>query len=147
MKFNSFMIFELAFIGIVIFLIFVFLLFLRGTKENFFFSNIKPTEDIDPDYLNPNEDRFNYFNFMRVGDIEGVDLNCNNVSKYDLIRWMVNEEPNIIYDYVYKFDPSIDINNPIDSPRILKMILRNLPQKHRFISILRKCLPKTIRVA
>ena len=119
----------------------------QQTRENFFFYNIKPTEDIDPEYLNPNEDRHNYYNWMRVGDIHGVDLNCNNVTKCDLLRWIYHDDPSVIHEHVYRYDPSVDINNPLDAPRVFKMLLRNLPQKHRHMSILRKCLPRGVRVA
>lgn len=118
----------------------------QSVRENFYFYNIKPTEEIDPEYINPNEDRHNYYNWMRVGDTLGVDLNCNNVTKCDLLRWIHHDDPTVLHEYVYKYDPSVDINNPLDAPRVFKMLLRNLPQKHRHMSILRKCLPKPVRV-
>lgn len=117
------------------------------TRENFFFQNIRPTELIDSNYVNINEDPFNYYTWKRVGDIHGVDLNCNNVTKCQLLKWIEHDDPSVLHDHVYRFDPSADINNPIHAPRILKMILRNLPQKHRYLSILRKCLPMNVRVA
>lgn len=118
------------------------------SKEHFlFFSNVKPTEDIDPEYVNPNDDPNNYYNWMRVGDTLGVDLNCNNVTKCDLLKWIANDDPNILHEYVYRYDPSVDINNPLQAPRVFKMLLRNLPQKHRYLSILRKCLPRPVIVA
>lgn len=117
------------------------------TRENFFFYNIRPTEHIDPEYRNINEDPWNYYNHQRVGDIHGVDLNCNNVHMYDLLRWIDQDDPHILYDYVYKYDPSISVFNPIHAPRVFKMLLRNLPQKHKYIPILRKCLYKPVRIA
>lgn len=116
------------------------------TIENFFFYNIRPTEHIDPDYVNINEDPHNYYNHKRVGDIHGVDLNCNNVDMYDLLKWIDMDCPNVLHEYVYRYDPSISIHNPIHAPRVFKMLLRNLPQKHRLMSILRKCLPKPVRI-
>lgn len=116
-------------------------------KEGFLFYNIRPTESIDPDYININENPNNYYNYQAVGDIYGVDLNCNNVSMHDLLEWIRNDDPNVLYDYVYKYDPSIDILNPLQSPRVFKMLLRNLPQKHKYIPILKKCLYKSVRIA
>jgi hypothetical protein len=116
-------------------------------RENFQFYNITPTNRIDPEYVNINEDPFNYYNWKRVGDTRGVDLNCNNVTKCNLLKWIHHEDPSVLFEYVYRYDPSVDINNPLDAPRVFKMLLRNLPQKHRYLSILRKCLPKPVRVA
>jgi hypothetical protein len=119
----------------------------RQAKEGFYFYNIRPTEQIDPTYYNYNEDPHNYYNHKRVGDIHGVDLNCNNVNLYDLLRWLDQDEPTLLYDYVYRYDPSINVFNPIHAPRIFKMLLRNLPQKHKYIPILRKCLYRDVRIA
>lgn len=116
-------------------------------KEGFYFYNVRPTEHIDSCYTNINEDPHNYYNYKRVGDIHGVDLNCNNVDMYDLLRWVDMDDPHILHDYVYLFDPSVSIHNPIHAPRIFKMLLRNLPQKHRLRSILTKCYPRGVRIA
>ena len=115
--------------------------------EPFYFYNIRPTDHIDPEYQNINEDPLNYKNYMRVGDVHGVDLNCNNVNMYDILKWIDQDDPELLYHFVYKYDPSISVFNPIHAPRIFKMLLRNLPQKHRYMSILRKCLYKPVRVA
>lgn len=119
----------------------------NNIKEQFIYYNITPTEIIDNDYVNINQDPNNYYFNMRVGDIHGVDLNCNNVNMYDLLRWIEQDDPNVLYEFVYKYDPSINIMNPIHSPRIFKMLLRNLPQKHKYIPILTKCLYNPVRVA
>ena len=119
----------------------------NSTTENFTYYNITPTEIIDDDYININEDPNNYYFNMRVGDVHGVDLNCDNVNMYDLLRWIEQDDPNVLYEFVYKYDPSINIMNPIHSPRVFKMLLRNLPQKHKYIPILRKCLYKPVRIA
>lgn len=119
----------------------------NSQKEHFIFNNIRPTEHIDPEYRNINQDPWNYFNHKRVGDIHGVDLNCNNVHMYDLLKWIDQDDPHILPEYVYKYDPSISVFNPIHAPRVFKMLLRNLPQKHKYIPILRKCLYKGVRIA
>lgn len=116
-------------------------------KEKFFVYNIRPTESIDPDYININENPDNYYNFQSVGDVYGVDLNCNNVSMQDLLEWIRQDDPNVLYEFVYKYDPSVDILNPLQAPRVFKMLLRNLPQKHKYIPILTKCLYKPVRIA
>jgi hypothetical protein len=136
----------LLFFGLLLFLYFITVNY-DNVKEPFVYYNITPTEIIDDDYFNINQDPNNYYFNMRVGDIHGVDLNCNNVNMYDLLRWIEQDDPNVLYNYVYKYDPSINIMNPIHSPRIFKMLLRNLPQKHKYIPILRKCLYKPVRIA
>ena len=117
-------------------------------KESFYnYYNIIPTEIIDENYFNPNNDPNNYYLHMRVGDTRGVDLNCNNVTMYNILHWIDGDDPNILYNYVYRFDPSINILTPLNAPRIFKLLLRKLPQKHKYTSILRKCLYKPTRVA
>ena len=106
-----------------------------------------PTELIDYDFVSANNDPLNYDQFMRVGDTRGVDLNCNNVTMYNILHWIDGDDPNLLYQYVYRFDPSVNILNPINAPRVFKMLLRNLPQKHKYFSILRKCLYRPTRVA
>lgn len=115
------------------------------SKESFY--NILPTELIDSQYQNINEDPFDYKHNLRVGDTRGVDLNCNNVSSEDLMMWIKNNNPHLLHQYVYLYDPSIDINNPIYAPRVLKMLLRNLPTQHPFLPIIRKCFPYRVRIS
>ena len=115
------------------------------TSESFY--NILPTELIDSQYKNINEDPFDYQNNLRVGDIYGVDLNCNNVTSPELMAWIQNNNPHLLHQYVYLYDPSIDIHNPIHAPRVLKMLLRNLPAQHPFLPIIRKCFPYRVRVS
>lgn len=110
------------------------------------FYNILPTEIIDPEYVNINNNPDNYKNFMTVGDIYGVDLNCNNTSAIDILQWIQNYNPHILHQYVYKYDPSISVYNPNHTPRVLKMLLRNLPELHKYRRILQRCLYKQIRV-
>ena len=117
----------------------------QANRENFY--NILPTELIDGQYNNINEDPYNYNNHLRVGDLRGVDLNCNNVNKEDIIAWIRDNNPHMLHQYVYIYDPSIDINNPIYTPRVLKMLLRNLPEQHPFIPILQKCFPMQVRIS
>jgi len=119
------------------------------------FYNIVPTEVIDPEFVSPNLDPWAYTvqgthgwreTYERVGDLYGVDLNCNNVSVPDLVAWIANNNPHLLHQYVLRWDPSINIYNPNDSPRILKALLRNLPEQHKFLPIIRKCFPAQIRV-
>lgn len=115
------------------------------TSESFY--NILPTELIDKQYYNINEDPFDYKHHLRVGDLYGVDLNCNNVTSADLLMWIQNNNPHLLHQYVYLYDPSIDIHNPVHAPRVLKMLLRNLPTQHPFMPIIRKCFPFKVRVS
>jgi len=119
--------------------------FVKKNSESFY--NIVPTELIDPQYHNINDDPFDYKGNLRVGDVYGVDLNCNNVTSKDLIAWINNNHPDVLHKYVYIYDPSIEIHNPIYAPRVLKMLLRNLPTQHPFIPIIRKCFPYTVRIS
>lgn len=116
-----------------------------GTTESFY--NILPTELIDSEYHNINEDPLDYKKNLRVGDLYGVDLNCNNVNPKDLFMWIRNKNPHLLHQYVYLYDPSINIENPIDAPRVLKMLMRNLPMQHPFIPIIRKCFPYRVRIS
>ena len=115
------------------------------------FYNIVPTEIIDSDYVSPNIDPWAHTvpgmgTFKRVGDLYGVDLNCNNVSTQDLIAWIAQNNPHLLYQYVLRWDPSINIHNPQHAPRVLKGLLQNLPEQHKFLPIVRKCFPAHIRV-
>lgn len=118
------------------------------------FYNIVPTEVIDPDYHSPNADPWSHYDpashetYERVGDVYGVDLNCNNVTSDELVAWIANRPDGrkTLTHYVLQWDPSINIDNPNDAPRILKGLLRNLPNQHKFMPIIRKCYPQYIRV-
>lgn len=111
------------------------------------FYNIRPTTLIDPMYHNINQDPFDHKTNLRVGDTYGVDLNCNNVTIEDLLAWIERNHPHILHQYVYLYDPSVNIYNPIHSPRVFKELLKNLPQKHPILRIVRKCFPRAIRVS
>lgn len=111
------------------------------------FYNIVPTELLDDEYYNINQDPYDYKNNLRVGDLRGVDLNCNNVSVCDLVSWIKDNNPHLLHQYVYKYDPSIDIMNPIFAPRVLKMLLMNVPIQHPFMPIIRKCFPYQVRIS
>lgn len=142
----------------MVFFIFLFVLFVilcvqsqsqsHANKESFY--NIYPTSAIDPEYVNINENPLNYFNYMTVGDVFGVDMNCNNVSALEILQWLAKYKPayldDVLHAYVYKYDPSINIFNPTSAPRVLKMLFRNLPNLPKSIPILRKCLPRPIRI-
>ena len=117
----------------------------QGTQESFY--NILPTELIDSQYHNINEDPWDYKHNLRVGDLNGVDLNCNNVTNADLVMWIKDNNPHLLHQYVYLYDPSVNIRNPIHAPRVLKMLLRNLPTQHPFLPIIRKCFPYRVRVS
>ena len=111
-------------------------------QESFY--NIKPTEAIDASYYNYNQDLFNYKTHKRVGDLYGVDLNCNNVNAMDVLNWIQCDDPNILYECVYRYDPSVNISNPIHTPRIFRELLKNLPEKSKYLPIIRKCFPMQI---
>lgn len=119
---------------------------LNDTKKESFY-NIIPTELIDSHYNNINQDPFDYNLNLRVGDLRGVDLNCNNVTDSDLINWIKDNNPHLLHQYVYLYDPSINIHNPIHAPRVLKMLLRNLPTQHPYMPIIRKCFPYRVRIS
>jgi hypothetical protein len=110
------------------------------------FRNILPTEIIDPNYTNLGNDPGNWFNWARVGDTRGVDLNCNAVEMQDVLKWINGDSPHLLYEYVYRYDPSVSIDNPLHTPRILKMLLKNLPQKHPYRGVFRRCYPNAINV-
>ena len=113
--------------------------------ENFY--NIIPTELIDPEYYNINQDPFDYKKNLRVGDLRGVDLNCNNITIDDLVEWIRRNNPHLLHQYVYLYDPSINIYNPRFTPRVFKALLRNLPQKHPILRIVRKCFPRRVSIS
>jgi hypothetical protein len=131
------------FIFLLLLIILYFLLKKRSVDR---FRNIRPTNIIDPEYHNLNEDPGNWLNWNRVGDTRGVDLNCNGVEIQDILEWIANDSIHVLYEYVYRYDPSISIDNPFHAPRILKLLLRNLPQKHPYRSILRRCYPNAVNV-
>lgn len=111
------------------------------------FYNIMPTELIDRSYYNINEDPYNYYDKLRVGDIHGVDLNCNNVTMNNILKWIEDNDSDVLYKYVYIYDPSVNIYNPVDAPRVFKMLLMNLPEKHPYLPIVRKCFPSKVKIA
>jgi len=116
-------------------------------KPKDFFFNIRPTNEIDPEYVNLNDNPTNYYQYNTIGDALGPDLNCNTVSKRTLMKWIENEDPNFLYEYVYRYDPSININNAIHAPRVLKMLLRNLPENHTVSQqIMKRCPPMPVRI-
>lgn len=95
------------------------LLFKKAHCEGFY--NIVPTELIDPQYQNINN------GFDGINDADGVDLNCNNVRAQDIVMCLGKSDPRILYEYVYRYDPSISLYDPVDAPRVLKQLLRNMP--------------------
>lgn len=128
----------LVVIGIVIGIVMVLILYFNSNRYDNFY-NIVPTELIDPEYHNINNDSNNYYNYMRVGDTDGIDLNCNNVRAYDILQCIKGSDPHLLYQYVYKYDPSISLFNPIDAPRVLKELLKNLPHQHPCLNIIKRC--------
>ena len=142
---------------LLLFIILYFIFLFRKNIESF--RNILPTFVIDPEYVNINDNPHNYKNHMTVGDIMGVDLNCNNITTMDLLK-LINDNHHALHnrrlhhnilvspstalhEFVYKYDPSINIYNPNHTPRVLKMLLRNLPELH---PIIQKCLHKQVRL-
>ena len=135
---------------LIIALALVAVLLIKDSRERFY--NVIPTRLIDAEYVDPSNDPWAYWDeasqrtYARVGDLAGVDLNCNNVTIVDLVHWIQENNPHLLHQYVYRFDPSINIYNPNHAPRVLKELLRNLPTQHKFIPIIRKCFPAHIRV-
>lgn len=140
-------------VAVAVAIVLLLLLFTRGggrAVENFY--NVVPTEYIDPGFVSDSYDRWAHYapgfgdTFKRVGDTYGVDLNCNNVTGDEVIEWIHNSCPQVLYEYVLRYDPSVDIQNPNHTPRALKALLRNLPENHKFLPIVRKCFPRQVRV-
>jgi hypothetical protein len=125
--------------------------FMFGSSKGEGFYNIRPTTLIDPEYYNINQDPFDYHfkgnGYLRVGDTYGVDLKCGNVTIEDLLAWIERNHPHILHQYVYLYDPSVNIYNPRFTPRVFRELLKNLPEKHPILRILRKCLPRATRVS
>jgi len=137
----------LVFFGILILILMAISSISNKSVPKDFFYNVRPLQDIDPEFINPNENPYNYYTFHTIGDAKGVDLNCNGVSKRTLMKWIAHESPDFLYEHVYRYDPSININNPIHAPRVLKMLLRNLPEDHQILrDILKDCRPVQVRV-
>lgn len=132
-------------LGVLILLLIVIFIHNKLTVEKFY--NILPTELIDKEYYNINEDPLNYYNKLRVGDPYGVDLMCNNVKMIDVLKWIQFNDENTLFQYVYKFDPSINVYNPIDTPRVLKLLLQNLPEQHPYLPIIKRCFPNKVVIA
>jgi hypothetical protein len=131
-------------------------LFLR---ESFY--NIKPTELIDPEYRYPVAVEFDpkwpssqsYVPlYERVGDNHGVDLACHNVSLPETAQWIARDDPRLMYEAVLRFDPSVNPYNPDHAPRVLRLLMMNLPSYgcqetvDKYLPIVRKCFPAQIRV-
>jgi hypothetical protein len=114
------------------------------------FANILPTSLIDPEYISPTAgaayyDKASNQNYQIVGG-GAVDLNCNNVELRSIIHWIRWNDPTVLNRYVLKYDPSANIDNPNDAPRILRSLLQNLPSQHKYLPILQKCYPVNVRV-
>ena len=147
----------LLLLGLIFFAAFFLLSFFKDLKfhqtENFY--NIVPTGVIDPDFI-PNSQTLGYYDFgtrqryqivdRGSVDRDGVDLNCNAVEISSILQWIRWNDPDVLNKYVLRFDPSADINNPNDAPRILKELLRNLPSQHKYVPLLRTCSPVAVRV-
>lgn len=118
---------------------------LNSSTENF--HNIYPTTLIDPEYYNINEDPFDYKKHLRVGGLNDVASFCSDVTMADLLAWIENYHPTMLYECVYKYDPSININNPIHTPRILRGLLTNLPEEHPILRVIKRCTPRYTQIA
>lgn len=122
MKYNS------LFIIVVVVVVAIIALFNKSYCEGFY--NIVPTELIDPQYY---YDRIQIHNNEQITNSQihneqpNYDLNCNNVRAQDIITCLGKSDPRILYEYVYRYDPSISLYDPVDAPRVLKQLLRNMP--------------------
>ncbi len=133
---------------VVVLSLFIWFMTRKKTKESFF--NILPTELIDPQYYTLTEgggyfDRGSGQEYEQVG-LGGVDLNCNAVEIRSILHWIRWNDPDVLNRFVFRYDPSADIYNPDDAPRILKCLLRNLPSQHKYVPLIRNCFPVTVRV-
>lgn len=128
MKYNS-----LFIIVVVVVVVAIIALFNKSYCEGFY--NIVPTELIDPQYY---YDRIQIHNNEQITNSQITnsqipdeqihdDLNCNNVRAQDIITCLGKSDPRILYEYVYRYDPSISLCDPVDAPRVLKQLLRNMP--------------------
>lgn len=114
------------------------------------FRNILPTSDIDQQFISTTDGRA-YFDEASGQSYQtinggGVDLNCNAVEQRALLSWIRWNDPSVLNHYVLRYDPSANIDNPNDTPRIFKALLKNLPSQHKYVPLLTKCLPGNIRV-
>jgi hypothetical protein len=149
-------------IHLVLVAVLIFVLFFGKSKESFY--NIVPTENIDPEFRYPGIHEAEPVPFVtiprqgpqlfeRVGDSAGVDAGCNNVSAREIINWIHREEPRLMYDCVLKYDPSVELGNPYHTPRVLRLLLQNLPSYanlskvyEKYLPVVRKCFPNDMRI-
>lgn len=132
---------------------------LHISRESFY--NIIPTEVIDPEYRFPVaadvDPRWPLTgggvpSYERVGDAHGVDLNCHNVDMFEIAKWIAHDDPRLMHEAVLRFDPSINPMNPNHTPRVLKLLMINLPSYgcqstvQKYLPIVRKCFPAEVRV-
>lgn len=139
----------------------VFFMGSSASKQESFY-NIVPTENIDPEFRYPRIHEAEPVPFItrqgpqlfeRVGDSAGVDAGCNHVTACDIINWIHREEPRLMYDCVLKFDPSVELGNPYHTPRVLRLLLQNLPSYanlskvyEKYLPVVRKCFPNDMRI-
>lgn len=134
---------------IIIIAIIAWFVFANGTEgfgTVYWQNNIKPTFEIDPEYYNINDSQYNYYDKLTVGDPHSPAIGCSNVTTHDLIKWLHDRNPHVLYQYVYLNDPSIDINNPTHAPRVLRMLLRNASHLNPIREVLNKCYPLKIKI-
>ena len=101
-------------------------------KSKDFFRNVLPLEVIDPLYYNNNNNPYNYYDNLAISNDYNVDLNCNQVSKRTLLQILKNvpDLDYVLHEYVYRYDPSINVSDPSYTQRALRMLLLNLPEGH-----------------
>jgi hypothetical protein len=142
---------EIPKVALLLFLVVLGFWLVNSTRFMERFANILPTGMIDQEFVSPNEDPLAYYDassnqtYQRVGG-GGVDMNCNDVELRSIIHWIRWNDPAVLNRYVLRDDPSANIDNPNDAPRILKSLLRNLPSQHKYVPILQKCYPVNVRV-
>jgi hypothetical protein len=148
-------------IGLVVIVAFVGLVLHRfynpdNRRESFF--NILPTNVIDPEYVDlTNETAL----FVQPAGLfstycnnnDQVDMSCHGVTSENIVSWIANDNPRLLNELVLRFDPSADVMNPNHAPRILRLLMMNLPSypcrttANKYLPIIIKCFPKLVQTA
>lgn len=144
--------------------LFVALIIHPRKRESFF--NVIPTNVIDPEYVDltnltalfvpPLKPLASSSLYHLRGRDDQTDLNCGGVTSCDIVSWIANDRPlgnRMLNELVLRFDPSADPLNPNHAPRILRLLMMNLPSyacsttANKYLPIIQKCFPKLVQVA
>lgn len=136
-------------------------------RESFY--NVIPTNIIDPEYVDLTNETALFVPassssssslesvlYHLSGQDDQTNLNCGGVTSCDIVSWIANDKPlgdRLLNELVLRFDPSADPLNPNHAPRILRLLMMNLPSyacrttANRYLPIIQKCYPKLVEVA